>query len=201
MASCRISAQQHAQAWCMRRARVAGSAGFTLLELAVTVVVVAILTTFLLNRIMFYRDQAEEVAMQQVVGNLRSALHLQLALLLARNRDQELLQLAQQNPMDWLAEKPANYLGEIESADATDLVLGNWYFVKRDKRLLYLFANRPAPSKQASAETASTGKNEGNRVYLNVKLVRATPARQTNLAYAGMQKNAIEGIVLEQIGP
>ncbi|MBI3229478.1 MAG: prepilin-type N-terminal cleavage/methylation domain-containing protein, partial [Burkholderiales bacterium] len=90
--------------------------GFTLIEVAVTVAIIAVLAGLLLDRIMFYRDQAEQVAMQQVIGNLRSALHLQLALLLARNREQELLQLSQQNPMDWLAEKPSNYFGEISNA-------------------------------------------------------------------------------------
>ncbi len=194
MASRHSFGQQHAPA---RLARRVWTAGFTLLELAVTVAIIAILSTFLLNRIMFYRDQAEEVAMQQVVGNLRSAMHLQLALLLARNREQELLQLAQQNPMDWLAEKPANYLGEIESSQQPDLLKGNWYFDKRDKRLLYMYASAP----QSTSTLVSAGKNESNRVYLNVKLVRTMPARQGRAAKAGAQKLAVEGIVLEQIGP
>lgn len=184
MAAARALRWQHA----VKRMR---RAGFTLIELVVTIIVVAILATVLLDRMLFYRDQAERVAMQQVVGNLRSALHLQLTLLLVRNREQELLQLAQQNPMDWLAEKPGNYLGEIDVSTSENLEKGNWYFDKRDKRLLYLFAR----------ETGETGKSRGNRVYLKVKLLRTVPANQLAKGGALKSKPEVDGIVLEQLGP
>ncbi len=164
-------------------------AGFTLIELMVTIIVAAILASVLLDRMLFYRDQAEKVAMQQVVGNLRSALHMKLASLLARNREQELLQLAQQNPMNWLAEKPSNYLGEIDLSNAKNLEKGNWYFDTSDKRLLYLVAGNGGDASKA----------EGNQVYLKVKILRADPAYP--LARGPVRKPAVEGVVLEQFGP
>ncbi|WP_338848460.1 type II secretion system protein [Massilia sp. W12] len=158
------------------------SAGFTLYELVLVVALVAIFIGVLFDRMLFYRDQAERTAMQQVIGNLNSALHLQLGLMIVRNREMELPLLLQQNPMNWLAEKPRNYLGEVGPDDKVTLSPGHWYYDKSSARLVYLIAG-------------STGKNESNRVYLKLKLLQANTSRQAP------RGGGVEGVVLEQTGP
>lgn len=160
-------------------------AGFTLIELAVTVALIAILASVLLSRVMFYRDQAERVAMQQMIGSLRSGLHLQLAMLMVRHREHEIAKLAQQNPIQWLAEAPANYLGELDQVNEESLEKGHWYFNKRDRQLIYLIAGE-------------TGQNESNRVYLTVKLLRSKP---TMTSSGQMLDGKVEGVIIEQNGP
>src|SRR4051812_9897855 len=122
--------------------RINRTPGFTLFELAVTIAITAILATVFLNRVWFYREQAERVAMGQVVGAIRTALHLQIAALLVKNRGDEIPRLMEQNPMDWLAQKPKNYLGEYYAPKITDIAAGNWYFDRKDKKLVYLLNNK-----------------------------------------------------------
>lgn len=175
-------------------------AGFSLLELVVAIAIVAILGGVLLERVMFYRVQAERVAMEQVAGNLRSALHLQLALLLVRNREQQIQELLQQNPMDWLAEKPSNYLGEVEAIEGAPLEKGHWYFERKGMRLLYLAKADLRKEKQKTENGPDqNGKEAGNRVYLKIALVRA---RAIDVRDArGVRPGQVEGVVLEQRGP
>jgi len=68
--------------------------GFTLIELAVVAVIVSILATYLLGRIFDYQEKAEKVAMQQMVGTLRSALHLKIGDVLIRGNESAVAQLA-----------------------------------------------------------------------------------------------------------
>lgn len=115
--------------------------GFTLIELAVVVCVVALLATALLNRINFYQEQAEKAAMEHTVGVLRSALHLQMTSLLAKSKESEIPALVRQNPMKWLAEKPPNYAGEYFAPKPQDIEIGNWYFDLHRRNLIYLPRN------------------------------------------------------------
>lgn len=62
--------------------------GFTLFELAVVAGVFAILVTVLLNRLGYYQQQAQQVAVAQMLGVLRTSLRVQvLQLYLADRRD------------------------------------------------------------------------------------------------------------------
>ena len=78
--------------------------GFTLIELAVVAVIVGLLATALLNRIVFYQEQAEKTAMEQTLGTVRSALHLQISDLLVDGNMAGINRLVDQDPMSWLAE-------------------------------------------------------------------------------------------------
>lgn len=112
--------------------------GFTLFELAIAVSIIAILAGALLNRIIFYMEQAELTAMQQVVGTLRSAMHLKVSQLYVSGRMGELATMVDENPMDWLAETPSNYVGEYYVTSINEVAPGNWYFDRRQKKLVYL---------------------------------------------------------------
>jgi prepilin-type N-terminal cleavage/methylation domain-containing protein len=114
------------------------SRGFTLLELVVVITVISILGMVALERLLTYREQAEKVAMEQTVGILRSAMNLQIANLVASQKTQQIGKLAGQNPMDWLAEKPGNYLGELHDPAPEQTAPGNWYFDPQERVLVYL---------------------------------------------------------------
>ncbi|MEN9868728.1 MAG: hypothetical protein RL748_4318 [Pseudomonadota bacterium] len=114
--------------------------GFSLIELAVTITIAAILLTALLTRVWFYQREVERIAVEQVVRALHSALHLQLVSLTVRGRMNELPGLAEQNPVDWLERKPPNYLGAFYGPAQDELEPGNWYFDKKERRLVYLYS-------------------------------------------------------------
>lgn len=116
--------------------------GFTLFELAVVVAVIGVLMVVLLSRLAFYRDQAELLAYEQTVNALRTEVQLQVYALMIAGRTKDIAALAGQNPMNWLAQKPANYLGEFDAPDIKKLVSGNWFFDRSDGILVYLLNQR-----------------------------------------------------------
>lgn len=170
-----------------RRAR----RGFTLIELAVVVCIVALLAAAFLSRAVFYQEQAEKVASEQIIGTLRSALHLRIADLLLHGKTTDIARLADQNPMDWLAEKPKNYVGEFYTPKPDMIAAGNWYFDLQSKNLIYVVNNR------GHLHTAA---GEGNKLRFKAKLVRnlnVASASATNASNPA--DNSIEGIVLEPV--
>ena len=123
------------------RGRRAGR-GFTLFELAVVVSVIGILIVVLLSRMAFYRDEAERLAYEQTLTALRTEVQLQTYALMIAGRQKEIPALAGQNPMNWLAQKPPNYLGEFDAPDVKKLASGNWFFDRSDGKLVYLLNQR-----------------------------------------------------------
>lgn len=142
----------------MRRARLAG--GFTLLELVIVIIVAGVLAGALLDRLRSYRAQIETLAVSQVVSAIRSEMYLRHAHLIVQDRTAELARLAQENPMEWLGERPNNYAGSFERIEPESIAAGNWYYEKATNRLIYL------PSESGQSVT-------GARKQLNfqVKLV------------------------------
>jgi prepilin-type N-terminal cleavage/methylation domain-containing protein len=112
--------------------------GFTLFELVVVVAVIAILAAVLLRYLIEYTERAEKAAMEQVAGTLSAALHLRIAGLLASGADQDIAKLAEQNPMDWLSDKPGTYVGPQYGVAAIELApRGSWYYDTKAKQLVY----------------------------------------------------------------
>ena len=118
-----------------------GQRGFTLFELAVVATVFAILVTVFLSRAGYYQRQAEQVAMTQVLGAMRSSLRVQALQLHMQNKRERLPALALQNPFDWLADKPANYLGEFYAPDLEKLPNGNWLYDRKEQKIIYLLSS------------------------------------------------------------
>jgi general secretion pathway protein G len=141
------------------RSGMAG-AGFTLVELVVSITVIVLLMTAFLTRLLVYQREVERLAVDQVVRALRSGLQIQLASMNSRGRMNELPGLLEQNPIDWLAQKPANYLGAFYHPGETELEAGNWYFDKMDHKLVYLYKHSD------NSESA-----EPNQLNFKVKLV------------------------------
>jgi general secretion pathway protein G len=162
--------------------------GFTLIELVVVIALVSVLIGVLLDRVQYYQEMAEKVAMEQTVSAIRGSLHLQVANLIVKDRADMLPALAEQNPMDWLAEKPANYAGMIISVRKDSVVSGQWYFNESDKTLIYLVHN---------GRHFQAGNVQPKRVVFRTKLlfgnnVPRRGERQSNEPF-------IEGVILEQV--
>jgi general secretion pathway protein G len=157
-------------------------AGFTRLEFGIAAAVFGLLVAAFVERVFFYNEQAELVAVQQLTGTLRTALQVRAARELASGNEAALAALAQQNPMGWLSEKPVNYLGEFYSPDLGELPHGNWFFDRTDHSLVYL----PDTHKSFSFETS-------NFLKFKVKFIR--PSGSVNDA----SNKAIQGVVLDQV--
>lgn len=142
------------------RGRGRAASGFTLIELVVSITVIVLLMTAFLTRLLVYQREVERIAMEQVVRAVRSGLQIQLASMNSRGRMNELPGLLLQNPIDWLAQKPPNYLGAFYHPGDNELETGNWYFNKKDHKLVYLFKHSD------NSESA-----EPNQLNFKVKLV------------------------------
>jgi prepilin-type N-terminal cleavage/methylation domain-containing protein len=114
------------------------SAGFTLFELIIVIILVAVFAGVLLGRFQMYQEAAEKAAMEQTAGAIRSALNIQLAALIARGRAGDIPRLAALNPVTLLAEKQRNYVGEYYDVAGSDIAPGSWYYDLKSRQLVYL---------------------------------------------------------------
>ncbi len=112
--------------------------GFTLLELIVVITIIVILMGFFMNRMMFYQEQAEKTAMEQVTGVIQSALVMQYGQIMTRGKLSDVAALAQDNPMNLLQKKPRNYSGEFYDPTPQTVVPGNWMFDLKSRDLIYV---------------------------------------------------------------
>lgn len=114
--------------------------GFTLIELIIVIIIIVILAGLFLSRIPYYQAQAEKAATEQVAGALQSALVLRYGTLMARGAatDKELSNLATDNPMNWLQQKPHNYAGEYYDPTPKAVAPGNWMFDLKSRDLIYV---------------------------------------------------------------
>ncbi|MFY9316573.1 MAG: type II secretion system protein [Burkholderiales bacterium] len=111
--------------------------GFSLLELVISLTLVAVLMAVFLDRALYYRERAEKAAMEQVAQDLRSSVQLRVAELALENRFKEIAELAAGNPMELLARKPQNYVGVLTGPGLQEVVTGNWYFDKHSREVVY----------------------------------------------------------------
>ena len=129
------------------------SRGFSLFELIVVICIVAVLASVFLSRVLYYQEQAEKAAMVEVVGVIQTALFLQYGDVLTRGKSSDLAWLKNDNPMNWLQQKPHNYAGEFFDPSPLSVEPGNWVFDLKSHDLIYVIniANNFKP--------ASDGKN------------------------------------------
>ncbi len=112
--------------------------GFTLFELIVVIVIISVLAATLLNRVLYYQEQAERTAMVEVAAAIQTALVLQYGQLMIHHREAEIPALAVENPMNWLLKRPANYAGEFFAPTPTSVRSGNWVFDLKSRELIYI---------------------------------------------------------------
>jgi prepilin-type N-terminal cleavage/methylation domain-containing protein len=164
------------------------AAGFSLMELAVSIAIVAVLATALISRVLFYQEDVERLAVAQVVTALRSGLRYQLVSLITRGRMRDAPTLAEQNPMDWLSKKPVNYLGDFYAPQEADLSAGNWYFDRKNKKLVYLFSHND-----------NFDDGERNQLNFKVKLVNNSGNSSKQVEESGLR--IYDGVILDQVVP
>jgi prepilin-type N-terminal cleavage/methylation domain-containing protein len=162
--------------------------GFSLFELAVTVAIIGVLAGVLLSRVRLYQEEAERVAMDNVVGVLRSALSMKFGQLVSQGKQADVSKLITMNPMDLLAQKPANYLGEFNTPQKEKISRGNWYFNRKKLLLVYI------------ARTGATFQGPGpKQFHFKVELV-GNPDGANGLKPAETSHSTtIEGIVLNEV--
>jgi prepilin-type N-terminal cleavage/methylation domain-containing protein len=90
--------------------------GFNFLELVAAIAIVGVFGTVLLQRMLYLQEVAEMTAMELTVANLRTGLRYKTGDLLMRDKVSEIATLADENQVDWLENRPENYLGEIGRA-------------------------------------------------------------------------------------
>ena len=116
--------------------------GFSLLELVIVIVMISVLLVLAISRLLALQVDAERVAMQTVLGTLRSAIGIKVAEDIVKMKVADLRSYQDANPMKLLAQLPPNYLGEFDGVDPATLEDGNWYFDKRAGMLVYLVRNK-----------------------------------------------------------
>lgn len=126
--------------------------GFSLVELAVVVVCIGILSGILLDRALPLIGLAERTAFEQVRGQLSSALLLEAAERIARGESATLAAYEGANPMELLLKPPSNYLGTVADPAHQTMPRRSWYFDPSTGALFYragrgariAIADRPA---------------------------------------------------------
>lgn len=112
------------------------SHGFSLIELAVALAVLAALLYFLLDRVLTMQEMAEKTEVEETVRSINYALRLEAASRMARGPEPKRLPLEKENPIKWLQTPPRNYLGELDMAPA-HAKQPYWYFDRVGRQLAY----------------------------------------------------------------
>jgi prepilin-type N-terminal cleavage/methylation domain-containing protein len=121
-----------------RRPAALSRRGFTLIELAVVVCVVALLFGVALGRLMRFQELGERTAMEQNIAAINVALTMKFAALVAAGRGPAIEAEVGANPVDLLARPPENYLGALFMPAAGELPPRSWYFDRATGELVYV---------------------------------------------------------------
>lgn len=156
------------------------SGGFTLFEFCVVASLLAVLLTVLAQRLVFYQEQAERIAVETTVSNMRTGLYSMVAHLYMSNRGDEIAALAGRNPVIWLDRKPPNYQGEYDAPGPAEVIPGSWYFDRTRQHLVYIFAKGKSFSSAAS-----------ERLYFKVKLQHSPTGNIKSTSVPADEKNVV----------
>jgi prepilin-type N-terminal cleavage/methylation domain-containing protein len=164
------------------------NAGLTLIELAVVLVVIAILAAVALHKLWPIQADAERTALENMVGGLRSALGTNVASYIAKGDLRGAQVLAGSNPMELLAEPPQNYRGVLDGEPAVED--GEWYFDRVRGELAYrvrnaeLFRGGSGPPTEARfsirpvyEDRNRNGRFDAGDMFYGVRLEVITPYR------------------------
>ncbi len=117
------------------------NSGFSLFELVVFIISVAIIYAYAANRFADFPRQAERASFIAVVTQLQTGINLELINAIGRGRTDAASQLEGINPMDLMLVAPSNYLGSFSAPGAAaiaGLQRRSWYFDSSSEELVYL---------------------------------------------------------------
>lgn len=141
------------------------------LEFAVVAIVLSVLGLVLTRSLGKVQRDMEEAGLQAEVAALRTQLIERVA-----HRETFGGQLpASDNPLDWVAARPANYLGEREGVPAETVV---WYYDKKLGELVYRFRDGHLARFQLSR---SAGRQAGRGVIAGIGLLRLNDQSEQSL--------------------
>ncbi len=111
--------------------------GFTLLELAVVVVIIGVLIGVALDRLLPLVGRAQRAAFLDVQRELQSSLLLAAAERITSGEGEKIPALAAGNPMTLLLAPPPNYVGPLAGSNDNEVPRASWYFDELSGRLAY----------------------------------------------------------------
>jgi len=153
--------------------------GFSLLELAVVAVVLSVLLAVLLERLAFYQEMAERARFESTLQGYKTALQIRLAELILERREGEARRLEDENPTQWLSERPTDYGGAYPLRPEP----GAWYFDDTTRELVYV-ANS---ARRLVIELRDGRKQLRFRVKVVYQEIAAGSSRVRGLAGIGLQ--------------
>lgn len=107
--------------------------GFTLVELVVVLALVGILGAAAVERLFYYQERAEKLAMQANLEAFKTGLRIQVAEMLASNRGDRIPTLESVNPIAWMEEPPPGWVGAYRAP----MKPGSWSYASETRELVY----------------------------------------------------------------
>jgi prepilin-type N-terminal cleavage/methylation domain-containing protein len=114
------------------------NAGFSLLELLVSIGLIAVFAGLLLERMLYYEEAAEKAVVEWEATTLKVALQVRIGDLIARNQKLDYTAIARENPMRWLDKPLVGYRGEFGGDPSAELPKGSWYYDRSAAELVYI---------------------------------------------------------------
>lgn len=111
--------------------------GFTLFELMGIIFIASVLSLVLYDRFLGYQALAEKTVMEMTVINMRSGLRLRVAELMMEGSVDKIGSLVHENPINWLAAPPPNYIGQLTHPEQHAIPANSWYFDTGRHELVY----------------------------------------------------------------
>ncbi|MES1998725.1 MAG: hypothetical protein V4446_05380 [Pseudomonadota bacterium] len=128
--------------------------GFTMFELVGIVFIASMLSVLLYDQFMRYQALAEKTVMEMTVINMRTGLRLRVAELMIQDRMDGVRSLVHENPINWLATPPSNYIGEFQNPEQNAIPTNTWYFDTRRRELVYTLGHDHILGAEPAHETA-----------------------------------------------
>ncbi len=145
--------------------------------------IVSLLAAAFARRLVVYQELAEKAAMDYTLSIIKTALQIRLANLITDNRQNEATELERTNPMQWLADKPANYLGPYQEPAER----GSWYYDERRLQLVYV-------PRSADFLRIDNGYDDGEIRFRTRLIFDAVPV-------AGTRVDSVTGVALVPVRP
>ena len=152
--------------------------GFTALELALSIALIGIFSSVLLDRLLYYEEAAEKANMEYWVNELKVGLQLRVGHLMAQSKVVDYLAVSRENPMSWLETPAPGYRGEVVATANPQMPPASWYYDRTQRELVYVSGLNRYLQRDAQARP---------RVHFRVKIVRPEDSTAQDSTVLGLQ--------------